>query len=128
LDGGFFMPDANLNLPFSGAVEQWFRFWQTAFSTLTGQIGFINIYNQKSSNPDVEKEVVSNVASYGKQLGRIEDAIIVLLNHIVLHNPDDDEVQALYDLARLLKDIADVRDKHTTKPVMRPRIRILSEH
>ena len=33
----------------------------------------------QSSEPKVEEEVLSDVATYGKQLGRIGDALIVLL-------------------------------------------------
>src|SRR5262245_24361470 len=35
----------------------------------------------KSSNPEVEEEVLTDIASYGKQLGRIEDMLTVLLDH-----------------------------------------------
>jgi hypothetical protein len=39
-----------------------------------------------SSDPDIEKQVLSDQASYGMQLGRIGEALIVLLNHVNLTN------------------------------------------
>ena len=39
------------------------------------------VIDGKVSNPAVEEEVLTEVASYGKQLGRIEDVLQVLLAH-----------------------------------------------
>ena len=66
-------------LPLSGDVVQSINPF-TAFMT-GGQFGLININLGQSSEPKVEEEVLSDVATYGKQLGRIGDAMIVLLAH-----------------------------------------------
>ena len=65
-------------LPLSGDVVQSINPF-TAFMT-GGQFGLININLGQSSEPKVEEEVLSDVATYGKQLGRIGDAMIVLLD------------------------------------------------
>lgn len=102
------MPD--VNLPLSGAVTQSFP-WANYFTINLGS----------SSNPAIEKQALSDVASYGKQLGRIGDALIVLLRHL----PDadtlsHDEKKAIADLKSMLSEIANVKDRHGSKLVLRP--------
>ncbi len=43
--------------------------------------GCVNINLGTSRNPDVEAEILKDVGSYGRQLGRIGDALDVLLKH-----------------------------------------------
>ncbi|WP_407175565.1 hypothetical protein [Bradyrhizobium sp. STM 3562] len=121
------MSDANV--PFSGAVSQCFRYWQSVVSTLNGQLGLINVNVVKASDPAVEEKILTNVASYGKQLGRLQDGLIVMLNHLELGELEDHEVRAIYELAQLLNDIADVKQSHYQqdhyeKRPLRPKIQI----
>ncbi|MCP3460567.1 hypothetical protein [Bradyrhizobium sp. CCGUVB23] len=121
------MSDANL--PLSGAVSQLLRSWQSVLSTMTGQLGLINVNLGKASNPAIEEEVLSNVASYGKQLGRLQDGLIVILNHLDLQHLDNQETRAIYDLAQLLNDIADLKERHykenhDSKAVLRPKVQV----
>ena len=94
-----------IRLPLSGDVTQVF-----------------NINVGESSDPDIEKAEICK-ASYGMQLGRIGDALIVLLRYVQLP-PDEQlcpkEPRALSDLRRMLHDIADVKEKHDAKHVLRP--------
>jgi hypothetical protein len=95
-------------LPLSGDVVQSINPF-TSFMT-GGQFGLININLGQSSEPKVEEEVLSDVASYGKQLGRIGDALIVLLRHFHPHN---DEEKAAIDAAKeMLNEIAAVKEKY----------------
>ena len=98
-------------LPLSGDVVQSINPF-TAFMT-GGQFGLININLGQSSAPDVEAEVLSDVATYGKQLGRIGDALTVLLKHF---NPSPplraDEQKAIDALNDMLGKIAKVKEKH----------------
>jgi len=56
------------------------------------------------------------VASYGKQLGRVGDALIVLLAHFHPAAPlTTEETAAIDDLKDMLRQIADVKDKHKRK-------------
>jgi hypothetical protein len=95
-----------VRLPLSGDVTQTF-----------------NINVGESSDPDTEKGAIC-VASYGKQLGRIGDALIVLLRHLPLP-PDEklhaEERRALDDLRSMLHEIANVKEKHGAKHVLRLR-------
>jgi hypothetical protein len=106
-------------LPLSGDVVQSINPF-TAFMT-GGQFGLININLGQSSEPKVEADVLSDVATYGKQLGRIGDALIVLLAHFHPRTPLTAEESAAIDaLKKMLGDIADVKEKHN-RPALRPR-------
>lgn len=105
------MPD--FRLPLSGDVTQSIAPWTGFFSNLGNNFSLFSLNLGRSSNPDVEQEILSEVASYGKQLGRICDALDVLVAHF---KPDreltPDEAKALRDLRRMLDDIAEVKSKH----------------
>jgi hypothetical protein len=84
----------------------------TAFMT-GGQLGLININMGQSSEPKVEEEVLTDVATYGKQLGRIGDALIVLLAHFHPRATlTAEETKAIDALKEMLEKIAAVKEKH----------------
>jgi hypothetical protein len=98
-------------LPLSGDVVQSINPF-TAFMT-GGQFGLININLGQSSDPAVEADVLSDVATYGKQLGRIGDALAVLLAHVHPRRPlNAQETTAIDALKEMLDKIADVRERH----------------
>jgi len=68
----------SMRSPFSGDVTQSILPW-TFFSRFLGQIGFININNAKTPDPGLETTIVEEVGSYGRQIGRIADALDVLV-------------------------------------------------
>ena len=108
-------------LPLSGDVVQSINPF-TAFMT-GGQFGLININLGQSSEPKVEEEVLSDVATYGKQLGRIGDALIVLLKHFHPETPlSAEDEKAIAALNAMLGQIADVKEKHA-RPALRPQPR-----
>ncbi len=47
-----------------------------------GQFGLVNIDLGSSADPALENRILEDVGSYGRQLGRIGDALGVLLNHL----------------------------------------------
>jgi hypothetical protein len=105
-------------LPLSGDVVQSINPF-TAFMT-GGQFGLVNINLGQSSEPKVEEEALSDVASYGKQLGRIGDALIVLLAHFQPTTPlTVAETKTIEALKEVLEKIADVKEKHN-RPAIRP--------
>jgi hypothetical protein len=105
-------------LPLSGDVVQSINPF-TAFMT-GGQFGLVNINLGQSSEPKVEEEVLTDVATYGKQLGRIGDALIVLLDHFHPRKPlTADEKDAIDALKTMLEKIADVKEKYK-RPALRP--------
>jgi hypothetical protein len=106
-------------MPLSGDVVQSISPWTALFSPIGSQLGVININLGQSSDPDVEQEVLSDVGTYGKQIGRIGDALIVLLRHF---HPDTplaaDEAAAIAALTEMLNKVADVKQKHA-RPALR---------
>ena len=95
------------------------RLWQ-AMNPLSlyqpgAQFGFFNINLGQTSRPDVEQEILERVGSYGRQLGRIGDALEVLLDHLKLENLSEDEHDALTILRGQLAEVRKVK-KDTAKP------------
>ena len=78
--------------------------WSFAF---TGdQFGLINISIGETKHPEVEREILDEVGSYGRQLGHIGDALEVLIDHFdqsVLGQPEKDA------LAILKGELAEIR-------------------
>jgi hypothetical protein len=100
-------------LPLSGNVTQSINPWTWFFNPVGSQVGLVNIELGQSSNPAVEEEVLSDVASYGKQLGRIEDALTVLLTHFRPERPlTADEEAAITGFKAIVEEIAAVKAKH----------------
>jgi hypothetical protein len=100
-------------LPLSGNVTQSILPWTWLFNPVGSQVGLVNISLGQSSNPAIEEEVLTDVASYGKQLGRIEDVLEILVEHF---RPERKltaaEDKAIRDLKSMLKDVAAVKTKH----------------
>jgi hypothetical protein len=100
-------------LPLSGNVTQSINPWTWFFNPVGSQIGLVNIELGQSSNPAVEEEVLTDVASYGKQLGRIEDALLVLVAHFRPARPlTAEEEAAVSGLKEIVAEIAAVKAKH----------------
>jgi hypothetical protein len=69
----------------------------------------------KSSDPTVEQRVISDVASYGKQIGRIENALAVLVRHFSPKRAlSGEEKRAIRELKRLLADVDDVKSRYAS--------------
>jgi len=107
------MPD--FKLPLSGDVTQTINPWTMLFNPVGSQIGLFNINLGTSSEPAIETQVLSDVASYGKQLGRIGDAMVVLLKHVPMTKLSDEDKKAIADLRTMLAGIAEVKDRHAAK-------------
>src|SRR5947208_16855125 len=90
-------------LPLSGNLTQSINPWTWFFNPVGSQVGLVNIELGQSSNPAIEEEVLSDIASYGKQLGRIEDALLVLFAHFHPERPltteEDAAIAALKTMA-----------------------------
>jgi len=118
-----FLPTGN------DAVNQWIRmFWGpwleqytktiTDTETETGQVGLFNIMidGMNSKNPIQERKIVTGVASYGRQLGRISDALNVLIPLVVSRmgasDLKQDEQRALEAFTQMFKEIAKIKGEH----------------
>ena len=89
------------NYPFSGAVDVSQRFIQ--------QMGFININNLKTGDeqkgPEIEKKIIDDVASYGRQLGWIIEVLNIIVNRYELKDLTDEEYSSMDQFFDLIKNL-----------------------
>lgn len=68
---------------FSLAPDQlWQAINPMSFYQPGAQFGFINIDLGATPRPDIEQDILDEVGSYGRQLGRIGDALEVLIRRV----------------------------------------------
>jgi len=103
------MPD--FKLPLSGDVIQAINPWNWVFQPQSSQFGLVNINLGKSANPALEQRILDEVGSYGRQLGRIGDALDVLLDNIKLEKLDAAERKAIDDFRFQLEQVRRVKEQ-----------------
>lgn len=95
---------------FSLAPDQ---LWQAinpwSFYNQGAQLGFVNINLGQTPHPEIEQKLLDEVGSYGRQLGRIGDALEVLIDHVDLQGLSQAETDALDSLRGQLADIRKVK-------------------
>ncbi|WP_417667854.1 hypothetical protein [Roseibium sp.] len=74
------MPE--FKLPLSGDVFQAINPWFDMFKAFGSQFGLININLGRSPAPEIEQKVLSEVGSYGRQLGRMGEALNILIEKL----------------------------------------------
>ena len=84
-----------LAMPLSGNVDQVIDPWTFMLRMVGSQFGLININLGKSSDPDLEKEILQDVGTYGKQLGQLGDALRALIDHAKLDEFTSAEKRAI---------------------------------
>ena len=85
------------------AINPWTFYQQGA------QLGFVNINLGQTPHPEIEQKLLDEVGSYGRQLGRIGDALEVLIDHAALKDLSEDEADAIASLKGQLADIRKVK-------------------
>jgi hypothetical protein len=101
------MPNDPTRGPFSGDVTQAINPWSWWFRG-SQQTGFININNTRTDNPELERRIVEDVASYGRQLGRIIEALQVVVAHLPAEELTPAERDAVRSFTQLAEGIAAV--------------------
>jgi hypothetical protein len=107
---------ALFKLPLSGDVIQWIN--PVTWFASGNQIS-TNVYLGESSSPKTEAEILDRVGTYGRQLGQITDAMVVLLKHWPERagiSPEESKVIALFE--KMANDIADIKEEHR-RPAVR---------
>ena len=77
----------------------------------TGQFGLINIELGQTPRPDVESRILEEVGSYGRQLGRIGDALAVIIDHMPLRGLKPKERRAIDALRGQLEAIRSAKEQ-----------------
>jgi hypothetical protein len=106
-------------LPLSGDVVQNISPFTAFMSPIGSQFGLVNITLGQSSAPAVEGEVLSDVGTYGKQIGQISDALLVLIERLPEVFQLDGE-PAIIAFKDMLHEVARIKEKHH-RPALRPR-------
>ena len=103
-------------LPLSGDVSQIINPWTLWLKSLNQQLGFINITNVKSGNWEKEKEIIEEVASYGRQLGWIIEVLDLVISRLKFNNLTEEERTTLRQFSELIKRIEEVKqDSNSSK-------------
>ena len=98
-------------LPLSGDVVQAINPWNWFFKSEGGQFGLVNINLGKSADPALEQRILDDVGSYGRQLGRIGEALEVLLDHVKLDRLDAKERGAIEDFRLQLAQVTRLKEQ-----------------
>jgi hypothetical protein len=101
----------SFKLPLSGDVIQAINPWNWFFKSEGGQFGLININLGKSADPDLEQLILDDVGSYGRQLGRIGEALEVLLDHVKLERLDVKERTVIEDFRLQLAQVKRLKEQ-----------------
>jgi len=102
--------------PFSGDVWQYYNpytsWWADTFRNAMGQYGFININEMQSSDAELEKGIVTDQASYGKQIGRVVEALQAICENLDTTGWKPDQREALKSFLRMAEDLAQYKGDH----------------
>lgn len=102
--------------PLSGNVDQVIAPFTQFFGPSGNQIGLFNVRIGTSIDPELEQRIVETTGSYGKQIGRIGEALAVLIDHLekknLLDGLDDPARKAIRSLRSMVDDIEDVKKTH----------------
>ncbi len=99
------------------------RLWQAinpwSFYNQGAQFGLINVNLGQTPRPDIEQKVLDEVGSYGRQLGRIGDALEVLIDHVSLDGLSRAEADSLAILKGQLAEVRKVKKRERGKDASR---------
>ncbi|MFP5077124.1 hypothetical protein ACLE20_07425 [Rhizobium sp. YIM 134829] len=100
----------DMRAPLSGDVSQTINPWTWIFSPHNSSFSLFSIDIGPSGDPEVEAEVLDSVASYGRQIGRLQDVVAVLLARLEAGEElKGKDLAAAEDFKALLRDIDKVK-------------------
>ncbi|GGB40321.1 hypothetical protein GCM10011316_10480 [Roseibium aquae] len=100
-------------LPLSGDVAQTINPWTSMVQMFGGQFGLININLGKSRNPAVEQAILEDVGSYGRQIGRISEALEVVVRKLDSDTLSAADRKAIDDFTDMMAEVQKVKNRHT---------------
>jgi hypothetical protein len=106
-----------IRAPLSGDVTQDIE--TSLIRRLSEQLGFINVSLSSAGDPQLERRIVEDVASYGRQLSRVLDVLHVLIRHALPDDLSPDDRHAVEELEALQTDIEAVKTRETVGRVER---------
>ncbi len=111
----------NAFFPFSGDVAQAINPWHFWAQLAGAQIGFVNIQG-RTTKPEVERLILTEVGSYGRQLGVIGDALEVIVKRLDINDASfsDEDKLALLKLVEQVEQIRAVKENMRFRAERRP--------
>jgi hypothetical protein len=107
---------ANFKLPLSGDVPVSVAPWTNLFGSVGDHFSFLNVELGHSSAPEVEKQVLERVGSYGKQLGCMGDVLRILVERLEMDRLSEEERMAIYAFKIMLRDVDEIKSAHGRAP------------
>jgi len=104
---------SSVNLPWSGAVNQGFDFLNSWFRAIGSQFGLVNIVVGNTADPETEKEILEDVGTYGRQLGRIGDVLRILVKELDTSKLTEPQKNALVAFSYQVDKIDEIKAKHS---------------
>lgn len=98
-------------MPLSGDVIQAINPWNWMTQFTGNQFGLFNISMGKSAEPALEQIILEDVGTYGRQLGRIGDALRVLVDRADMSKFSKAEKGAIEALIDQLDEIDAIKNK-----------------
>lgn len=99
------------NGPLSGGVAQVINPWRWFSSVFGNQFSFLQINLGRSAAPETETRILDEVGSYGRQLGRIGDALEVLVKEFPREGLSEHAVAALEDFSAQMREIKRIKQR-----------------
>src|SRR5436305_6139670 len=87
------------------AINPWTFYKQGA------QLGLVNISLGQTPHPEIEQKVLDEVGSYGRQLGRVGDALEVLIDRLPMGELSPAEKDAIAILKGQLAEVRKVKQR-----------------
>jgi hypothetical protein len=113
------MAASDMNWPLSGDVSQWINptWWLGSFGQ---QLGFINVNQVNSGDPQLERRIIQEVGSYGRQLGWVTEALDTVVSCIgdagLTEKLSDEQRRALDRLSQLVDRIERIKAGESGRP------------
>lgn len=108
------MTSKEISMPLSGDVLQTINPWTIWLKSWNQQLGFINITNVESGDYKIEKSIIEDVASYGRQLGWISEVLNLVRNRIDFGVLDKEQSESLKQFDKLIEDVKAIKEKSGT--------------
>jgi hypothetical protein len=97
--------------PWSGGVAQAINPWRFITTLMGNQFSLFTVNLGRSSAPDTEAAILENVGSYGRQIGRIGEALGVLINELPRDRLRSEARAAIEDFSSQMREIKRIKDR-----------------
>jgi hypothetical protein len=84
----------------------------SCFRSVGSQFGLVNITIGSTADPEVEKEILEEVGTYGRQLGRFGDVLRVLVDRADLNGLPEEQKRAVRAFLHQVDMVDDIKAKH----------------